>query len=671
MLQFEPVAAPVYLNTAKNRDSKYKRFIAWDGEGITRTNNTAQDYVLFGSSDFDFPPITVESGSLSTVDCLDYMLEVSAAHTSGKNKLAIHVGYAFGYDVEMILRDIPPKTMQVLYKNGHCRWAILTGEGMRHYYIEYRKRKWFTVSEIGSNSQGRSIRIWDIFTFWQTSMVNAVREYMGETEDLKFIMEGKANRDSFDNMEYIEAYWRKEIIMYEQLADRLRENLYNAGLRINSWHGPGAVASFVLRQQTINTYMNPELYEEILEASQFAYAGGRFEAFKLGRNNGPVYSYDFRSAYPSAMTHLPCLAPNHGVWRHYTDNVPKPHSPVSFGVYRIQYRNGGPNHMPVGSYPEPLFGRDRFSRIHFPHWVTSWYWTPEAYTVWNLPATHVTEAWVWEPHCSCQPFAFVPEYYEQRRQWKAAGNHSQLALKLALNSLYGKMAQRVGGQNGRPKWHQLEYAGFVTSYTRARLWHAMRVAFASDSLISVETDGIFTSSPLPFGDGPLSHMPISHALGDIEATEYDDIVYVQSGFYWALRNDQWKLKARGFDRDKVKMDTLLKQWDGQTNMGRLTVENTLFPGMGIWLQNHGRRNVWEHTHKEMTIGNEGKRVHIPSACDSCMLNYSPSDTMHRLIISTPWLGFSKPHVIPWRTSPDEPINPYHFLTDDEWVSDTD
>src|SRR5439155_25190753 len=74
---------------------------------------------------------------ISTLDALRFMLDVER-----DNPDAIHVAFAFSYDTEMILKDVPPQKMRTLYKKG-----VMKGEGYR---IEYRKEKWLQVSHTSS-----------------------------------------------------------------------------------------------------------------------------------------------------------------------------------------------------------------------------------------------------------------------------------------------------------------------------------------------------------------------------------------------------------------------------------------------------------------------------------------------------------------------------------------
>jgi len=97
-----------------------------------------------------------------------------------------------------------------------------------------------------------------------------------------------------------------EIQLLRELAEELRRRVYSAGLRITQWHGPGALASYAMAHRGVKQHMG-ETSPEIREAARYAYAGGRFELYKLGRIVGPVYGIDINSAYPEAIAQLPSM----------------------------------------------------------------------------------------------------------------------------------------------------------------------------------------------------------------------------------------------------------------------------------------------------------------------------------------------------------------------------
>lgn len=250
-----------------------RRFIAWDGEGITRRAGRAQDYVLFGCS----AGYSIQGRSLSTVDCLELMISAEA-----DNPDAYHVGFAFNYDVNMILKDVPRARLERLRNKKRIRWL--------DYAIEWYPSKWFQVSK-GPKAARVTCRIWDVWGFFQSSFVAALSSYLGEREEIAQIEAGKLRRGSFDDSEigFIESYWRLELDLLVLLVSRLRTYLYSAGLYVTQWHGPGAIASYAFRQHSITSAMGV-CPDAVNDAAQYAYAGGRFELFCIGRYLGKAFS---------------------------------------------------------------------------------------------------------------------------------------------------------------------------------------------------------------------------------------------------------------------------------------------------------------------------------------------------------------------------------------------
>jgi hypothetical protein len=639
--EFKPyhTGKPKYVANAREA-----AFVAWDGEGITPEGEHRQNFVLFGNS----AGFRVLANALTTVQCLELILETERHQPS-----AIHVGFAFGYDTEMILRDLSTRHLKILRARGHVRW--------QGYRIEYRKSKWLQITR-NTKAEKVTCRIWDVWSFFACSFIKAVKEYLGDDiPELIAIEAGKASRGVFtyaDLDTHIIPYWETELKLLVRLMDSLRERLYGADLPIRQWHGPGAIATFAMRKNGVGAYMS-EVPPEVSEASQYAYAGGRFELFKVGRHKGNVYAYDIRSAYPSAIADLPNLA--NGQWRY----VESPTTIERYGVYHIRFA------CPelFSAKPMPYFYRDERHAIHYPNIVQGWYWSPEAHVSKYLGnQCEIIDGWVFDHDPSDKPLSWIREVYSTRAQWKRDGNPSQIALKLLMNSMYGKFAQRVGWErfDGPPKWHQLEWAGFITSSTRAMLFRAMAEAYGKNALLGVETDGIFSSEPLSLDVGP--------DLGQWEVSEYDSMLYLQSGFYFKKTGDEWESKYRGFDKGTISSDdaiTALAKWrpweDDETHsLGALVGTTTRFMSMGTYLRMENAedwRNMWVTAPRELKLGRDGKRIHRSMFCPECQQRISPADAMHTLTVTKPVGGTSMPHSLPWVGRTDD--NPFREFAEDE------
>lgn len=614
-----------------------KEFICWDGEGITFPDDTQQSYVLFGNS----KGYRLQSSSLGTIECFEMMMETEQDFPD-----AIHVGFAFTYDFEMMMKDVPLGYMRDIKKKGYTSW--------KGYRIEFRKGKWLSVSRKNDNEKTVVCKIWDVWSFFSTSFVVALKEYLGDSDTVTFIAENKLNRGLFvwDDLTsgLIDRYMTAELDTMVLLMNTLRDRLYAAGLRITNWHGPGAIATFAMTQRGVKKAM-AIIPEQVGEASRFAYAGGRFELFRMGYHHDTVHSYDIRSAYPSAIRHLPNLTS--GTWSH----VDRPTKVEEFGVYRLKFTHGNL----MTTRPMPFFYRDRQSAVHFPNVVEGWYWSPEANMAQYLSNdAEIIEGWVYKDTGE-RPFAWIEETYDLRAQWKREGNPSQIALKLLMNSMYGKFAQRVGFKGkDSPTWHQLEWAGFITSHCRAKLFQGMIEAHSKNALIAVETDGIFSTQPL-------SSLHVGPKLGDWEHETYDSLIYLQSGFYFKQKDGIWQSRSRGFDKGSITVEDAVgalgkwRPWQDDAPLGQILGSMTRFTTMGQYLSYHNGeswRRTWNTNIRELNLGTDGKRIHRPLFCQACSQGMSPTDVLHDMTVYQQVGGMTYPHILPWI---DNTTNPFREI----------
>jgi len=653
------------------------KFVVWDGEGANapyKRRRTRHNYILFGCyNGVEHAKITSER--LHLRECLEFIVEQGI-----KNPGANHVAFYFDYDVNMILNHLPVDRLQRLREQHFIR---VTLNGIA-YGIEHIPHKWFQVTRYGPkydfknrNGKGKrdkvTVRIQDMAGFFQCSLLKALKDNLSDhpyyIENIAEVEKGKDSRNEFTyaDLETITSYWEKENVLFHALADHLRRMLYSVELRIKNWHGPGALANYTYKREGIRAH-KADCGEDVYRASRFAYAGGRFELFRPGRHRH-VYGIDINSAYPAAIAKLPSLSNGQWKWR---DENNVSHDFAEFGLYNITMR--GPI---VGEHlPSPLFNRDKANIVSFPWNTKGWYWSPEieqVLAVLNDMGHDLSDkinidfhgGWEWIPNEPSYPFDFVRETFEKRKRLKAEGHGGQMALKLMMNSLYGKMAQRAGWErNGTaPTWHQLEWAGWVTSYVRAKLFSVFsRIPF--DQLIAVETDGIYTTcDPARLG------ITTSKELGEWEVTKYDEVIYLQSGVYAMLKDGKWTTKYRGLDPDSVSTESIIehaKLLGSNQEWPPLIGTTTRFVGYPAALfrevQNRGPTKAhhckWETAPKEISIGAAGKRRHNPRFCKACEAGKTAYEMPHSLIIQMN-LHYgtieSQMHDIPWldRIEPSE------------------
>jgi len=628
-----------------------RAFIAWDGEGITVDPDKPQNYALLAAYTPDGERfIKAESGRLSTTEILHFLISVEIEFPD-----AYHIGFGLGYDFNQFFATLNRQQLTILHKTG------LLYLNLRSIRVQWLKGKSLTVTRYkrvrkndGSfhSVKVASITLYDVWSFFNTSFVKACEKFLGDSDDLEAVRYGKDQRSdfSYDDMDsFILPYCVLEIKLLVRLMDKFRSLLYSAGFKIRMWHGPGAIASFILRKNGIQSHM-AETPDQVREAAQYAYAAGRFELPKAGYFP-KVYSVDQNSAYPNAIAQLPSLAG--GEWLRVQG---RPKRLARFGVYRIVSQ---PEFRGMLSRSlAPLFHRDQQGRISFPWANDGWYWSPEVSLIWNDPRYTIVEGWEFIPASLERPFKWVADMFEQRLEWQREGNSAEYALKIALNSLYGKMAQRVGWDKEKrlaPKWHQLEWAGWVTSYTRACIYR-MAQKLGADSIVAIETDGIYTTTnPRECG---VTH---SVELGEWKISENDDTYYVQNGLAWLRKGDDWQTKYRGLDISSL---TLADVVSHLSRIGSdLTWKDTLrgtskrFIGIGAALVSKNMEERfcrWETSPREIIVGGDGKRIHVEKRCRACSEGTNPAVSAHDLVITISKPGMSKKHWLPWTDDVEKP-----------------
>jgi len=571
-------------------------FLAWDGEGITR--NGAHFYVFLMNSNGG---CLYSVAGLSREAVFHFLMTEAERFESEHKRKPIHVIYGGGYDFNMWLKGTKRELIDDLYHGKRVCFPQRVGA---HYFTEWRSGKFFQLSR-----GPRTVRMYDVVSFFQRPFVAACDEYLKERfEDRDLIVKNKALRSSFtdSDIDEMREYTGAELRNLVLLMDTLRQALTNADLRPNRWDGPGAVAARLLKNHRVKGFMYDADYqppEAVSAAVRTAYAGGRFEQLKYGAVSECAYEYDVNSAYPSALRFVPCL--RHGQWIHNVGDAAR--TCHEFAVYRLRYRaKAGTDHL-----PQPLFCRNANGTITYPTAVEGWYWNPEfeaasRYVERYGGRLEVLESWHWEhdPAADCHgiPFHFIEGLFNKRRALKKAGDGAHFGIKLGLNSLYGKLAQQLGydESSGRiPPFHQLEWAGFTTSHCRATVLTAALEDI--ESVIAFETDALFTARPLSVKAGS--------ALGEFEALQFDTLAYCQSGMYFYTADGETKVKSRGIDRGAIQLEDMLTAMRTHEPM---TATSTRFYGAGLALsQDWSKWCTWQRAPKSVQVGPtlEMKRAH--------------------------------------------------------------
>lgn len=633
-----------------------KPFISWDGEGYT-DRATGRHYYWLLANSIGGKIIAPPGRSLERTSIARLFQGVQRQYPD-----AINTGFSLGYDFTMALRgtgieDVQVRSIRernVLEDSGYL-WKIMAGKRL-------------SVAEYSNKRESKTFTLFDTWGFFQTSFVKALDAYFGTewpdttAEERTFIIESKKQRANFDrnNDAEVQRYNDHELRLMVELMTELRERAYSAGLPLGAWYGPGAFASGLLQRHKVKTFMGPDLYarDDLTDAFTRAYAGGRFELINCGHVNGPMFQADVNSAYPDAISRLPCLA--HGNWVHeWWDGLA---TPDDFGVFKVRFTTklNTPDCAHITrSVPFPLWRRDPHGNNSFPaDGVVGWYhgievkaaqrWCETPYGRKVGARVEIVESWTWAADCDHEPFAWVRDEYRKRQVLKRAGHGAHVAIKLALNSLYGKLAQQIGWQPGKdrkPPFHQLVWAGAVTATTRARMLDA--ACLDLESVIAFETDGIFTTEKLP--------LPYSTELGEWELTEYDDAWYFQSGFrFGVVGGNVRKPATRGVPAGDISLERIRETLSDCEST--IEIRQTRFYTIR-WAGHLNKPELigeWDTVTRRMRMMQEdprGKRVHDPM-CKQCSVKHGKRvyswDGLHSTIPAQGYEGtVSEPHPVLW------------------------
>ena len=290
-------------------------------------------------------------------------------------------------------------------------------------------------------------------------------------------------------------------------------------------------------------YLDTEYYTPFESRNDFArkaYYGGRVEPFKLGLWEG-VNGYDINSLYPYVMYHYAYPHPNFLIGPTYDTNpaIIDKYEGVSYVKIKV------PNcHIP----PLPYHHN---GTLYFPTGILEGYYSHNE--IRNALENGCILLDIQESLYStevCYPFKeYVSELYALRQELKKANDPTELVIKIMLNSLYGKFAQRTdaglqeihpitwwldGNQHisveyrviddqiyvmvpklshFQPQYVNVLWGVYITSYARITLYNYMKMV--GDSLVYSDTDSLYIQGELPISN-ELGALKLERDKVDIE-----------------------------------------------------------------------------------------------------------------------------------------------------------
>lgn len=271
-----------------------------------------------------------------------------------------------------------------------------------------------------------------------------------------------------------------------------------------------------------------------------AFYGGRIESAAVGEFNVRLYDYDINSAYPFAISNLPHWEPEDLIRVDAFDPANR------IGMYFIEWE------CPDGFNMYPFPYRAQTGNVFFPRAGRGWYMSPEvnsAQAVWP-GCVKVLRGYVLKDTDGagdgltklpeeklCTTARKISLMASIRLVAKKKGLSFEKALKLVMNSVYGKTIQQVGSH----RYLNPFAASWITSTCRAIIARTIGQD-SGNSIISVMTDGILTRKPLP--------VKLGENLGEFELTEFDKAIQFMPGVYYLENSKTGKKesKYRGMDK---------------------------------------------------------------------------------------------------------------------------
>jgi len=302
------------------------------------------------------------------------------------------------------------------------------------------------------------------------------------------------------------------------------------------WPSSGYLAEKVLINQGINLPKFDTIPYEIQDLAFRSYFGGRFEMIKRGFI-GTAYLYDINSAYPFAISNLPDLS--NGKWVGQNSI----HKYAKLGFFKILCNIPDEKHIP------PFAFRANYNII-FPSGKFITYCTQaELQACKDVSLYRILEGYQFVTDSPIYPYReFISELYQKRLELKEQNNPLQLPLKVILNSIYGKTAQRVGNKIGN--LFSPVISSTITGTTRAMLYEFVQKHDIENNVVSFATDSILTTKKLDVDSSDLGRWAYENSG--------DDAYVLQNGI--SRLNKIWKKRGIGNlgNRQIEHLDTIEK-----------------------------------------------------------------------------------------------------------------
>ena len=498
--------------------------------------------------------------------------------------------YNLSYDAECILKLLPEEILK------QYKWKKELKFQYKNYKIHYIDRKKLTISK-GKHS----VSCYDIAQYYDNKPLDVASESIGIILDQKYL-ELKKKRSIFSKFHYsrhkreIRAYCIEDCRLTKELSEHWIAT-FEAVFEFypNNWISAGYLAEKVLINNNIPIPLFNELPYSVQEIARKSFYGGRFELIKRGFI-GECFLYDINSAYPYSLTKLPDIT--NGRW--FESN--KIHPKATIGFFFIEANVSDK----VKIAPFPFVKKNR--TICYPSGKFRTYVTlDELLMVKDDPKINykIIESWQFIPKKNCSyPFKkFIEKQYYKRLELKQENNPLEKAIKIVLNSIYGKMAQRTNKVIGN--LFNPVIASYITGFTRMQLYKFTKENNLDNHVVAYATDSIACQKKITGLD--------SMKLGEMKLDKKaNDVVFLSNGFY--RFNGMWKQRGIGYDHAKKieieHLDTKISR-DGQLYISVKSTKITHIKSGILFnrLKDVGKITPYE---KKMNLNSDKKRFWLNS-----------------------------------------------------------
>jgi hypothetical protein len=595
----------------------------------------------------------------------------------------IFIAFGFGYDVGQIVKDVPFEKRWELnagkpwsqrnnpnFISDHRAYPVLY-KGFALYYIRSKMitifrlkdpNKPFRVKDengVRKLNFNQRICIYDTFGFFQMAFTGALKGFPNALtkDEYDLVAANKQKRGKFkaEDIEEIIRYTALELKGLVNMLDTIRNSLLVAiegkPLELTQWYGAGAIANAALKlflgedaqahlgdmaQYSLEQWQDSDHFCSWV---QHAYFGARIDLVKQGNHTGALYEYDIASAYPAIACEIPTM--KDGVWE-LVENPTREDvftaSPQS--MFEVKTHNYS-HDLPFYALPY----RTHTGSIMFPPHVWGYYMRDHVIAAFkhydtfmaserlidgriyrNGPEIEVVRAWIFKPASDFKPLGFERGMFDYRTSLIKVDKKDSRGqvIKLLINAIYGKMAQRIGRRGKPPKYASLWFAAAITAGTQRQLMEAALTK--PDDIVAFATDGIYTTEPLNV------NIPVEKTLGEWETQKGDKGAFIQSGVYTMHLLDkdgklEIKAKSRGFTPDntdkgenetykdvldRTLRETIPAQWANGDDKYSFPYQQYI--NLGLSIQNRKTPDLigcWKHSPRELQLNTMSNKRILP------------------------------------------------------------